>query len=142
MPHGGSQPGERRGGRKKGTPNKRTAALRAHLAATDSGFDPYGQMETLANELLSEIQQERAAGKPNQARIDQLRDMLARVLRDMVPYKRPRLAAMKVQGDPNAPLFDLTGLTDAELAFLRRTVLKATQIEEEPAEWLTSYTAR
>src|SRR5229473_6321488 len=31
---------EKRGGR-KGTPNKRTAALRARLAATDSGFDPY-----------------------------------------------------------------------------------------------------
>jgi hypothetical protein len=31
---------EKQGGR-KGTPNKRTAALRARLAATDSGFDPY-----------------------------------------------------------------------------------------------------
>jgi hypothetical protein len=29
----GSRPGERRGGRKKGTPNKRTAALRAALVA-------------------------------------------------------------------------------------------------------------
>jgi hypothetical protein len=29
----GSRPGERRGGRKKGTPNKRTAALRAALLA-------------------------------------------------------------------------------------------------------------
>lgn len=57
-------------------------------------------------------------------------DKAARVLRDMVPYKRPRLAAMKVQGDPSAPLFDLTTLTDSELAFLRRTVLKATQIDE------------
>jgi hypothetical protein len=56
--------------------------------------------------------------------------MLARVLRDMVPYKRPRLAAMKVQGDKDGPLFDLSALTDNELAFLRRTVLKATQIDE------------
>jgi hypothetical protein len=48
----------------------------------------------------------------------------------MVPYKRPRLAAMKVQGDRDSPLFDLSGLTDAELAFLRRTVLKAKQIDE------------
>src|SRR5260370_205146 len=129
MPRG-SGPGERRGGRKKGTPNKRTAALPARLAATDSGFDPYGQLEAPANELLSEIEQERAAPKPNQARIDQLRDMLARVLRDMVPYKRPRLTATKVSGDKDAPLFDLSTLTDNELAFLRRTILKAQPVNE------------
>ena len=48
----------------------------------------------------------------------------------MVPYKRPRLAAVKVQGDKDAPLFDLSQLTDSELAFLRRTVLKATPVGE------------
>ena len=62
--------------------------------------------------------------------VDDLLDKAARVLRDMVPYKRPRLAAMKVPGDKDAPLFDLSTLTDAELAFLRRTVLKAQQIDE------------
>src|SRR5215471_4059104 len=107
MPRG-SQPGERRGGRQKGSPNKRTAALRARLAATDSGFDPYGQLEALAKELLREIEQERSSPKPNQPRIDQLRDMLARVLRDLVPYKRPRLSAAKVSGDKDAPLFNLS----------------------------------
>jgi hypothetical protein len=53
-------PGRKTGGRAKGTPNKRTAALRAHLAAGDSGFDPYGQLETLARELLREIERERS----------------------------------------------------------------------------------
>jgi hypothetical protein len=129
MPRG-SQPGERRGGRRKGTPNKRTAALRAHLAATDSGFDPYGQLEALAKELLKEIEQERGSPKPNRSHIDQLRDMLARVLRDMVPYKRPRLTATKVSGDKDAPLFDLSSLSDSELAFLRRTILKAQPVNE------------
>jgi hypothetical protein len=38
VPRGGSKPGERRGGRKKGTPNKRTAARQA--AITASGKDP------------------------------------------------------------------------------------------------------
>jgi len=33
MPRGGSKPGERRGGRKKGTPNRRTAERQAILAA-------------------------------------------------------------------------------------------------------------
>jgi hypothetical protein len=123
-------PGRKTGGRAKGTPNKRTAALRAHIAATDSGFDPYNCLQDLAEELLNEVQQERGSPKSDQARIDQLRDMLARVLRDLIPYKRPKLTATKVSGDPAAPLFDLTGLTDNELAFLRRTILKAQQIDE------------
>jgi hypothetical protein len=41
----GSQPGERRGGRKKGTPNKTTKALKDAilLAAEEAGFDGQGQ---------------------------------------------------------------------------------------------------
>jgi hypothetical protein len=38
MARGGSKPGERRGGRQKGTPNKATAALQAEVAA--SGITP------------------------------------------------------------------------------------------------------
>jgi hypothetical protein len=34
MPRGGSKPGERRGGRKKGTPNKVTAKMRGTFAET------------------------------------------------------------------------------------------------------------
>lgn len=122
--------GRKTGGRAKGTPNKRTAALHAHLAATDSGFDPYAWLEALAKELLSEIERERRSPKPNKLRVDQLRDIVARVLRDMVPYTRPRLTATKVSGDKDAPLFDLSALSDSELAFLRRTVLKATMVDE------------
>jgi hypothetical protein len=40
------------------------------------------------------------------------------------------LQTTKVQGDKDSPLFDLSALSDSELAFLRRTVLKATQIDE------------
>ena len=47
-----------------------------------------------------------------------LLDEAARLLRDMVPYKRARLTAMKVPGDEDAPLFDLSALSDSELAFL------------------------
>jgi hypothetical protein len=46
------------------------------------------------------------------------------------PFVHPRLAATKVSGDKDAPLFDLSALTDNELAFLRRTVLNATPVEE------------
>jgi hypothetical protein len=39
MPRGGSRPGERRGGRKKGVPNKLTAEVRAAIMAA---FDKAG----------------------------------------------------------------------------------------------------
>jgi hypothetical protein len=55
------------------------------------------------------------------------RDEMAR---SAAPYCHPRLQTVKVQGDKDAPLFDLSGLTDSELAFLRRTVLKAQQVTE------------
>jgi hypothetical protein len=42
MARGGSQPGERRGGRKPGTPNKRTADIAAKMAAL--GCDPHTAM--------------------------------------------------------------------------------------------------
>jgi hypothetical protein len=36
---------------------------------------------------------------------------------------------MKVSGDEDAPLFNLSALSDSELAFLRRTILKAQQVD-------------
>jgi hypothetical protein len=47
------------------------------------------------------------------------------------PFVHPRLQTTKVQGDKDYPLFDLLALSDSELAFLRRTVLKAQQANEE-----------
>lgn len=43
MPGGGSKPGERRGGRQKGTPNKHTAMTREALweYATTKGVNPF-----------------------------------------------------------------------------------------------------
>jgi hypothetical protein len=131
MPRGGSKPGERRGGRQKGSLNKLSIGrMKAQVAVSVPEFDPYGQLEIIAKSFLERAHAEQHRDKPNIRLVDDLLDKAARVLRDMVPYKRPRLAAVKVQGDPNAPLFDLSGLTDSELAFLRRTVLKATPIGE------------
>jgi hypothetical protein len=45
------------------------------------------------------------------------------VLRDLARYEHPQISALKVAGDPNAPL-NLSGLTDAELAFFRRIMVK------------------
>ena len=63
--------------------------------------------------------------KQNQAVITDALDRCARILRDLAPYQTPKLAAVIVKGDQKAPL-NLSGLSDSELAFLRRTMLKIT----------------
>ncbi len=131
MPRGGSKPGERRGGRQKGTPNKLSIGrMKAQLVVSAPEFDPYDQLEIIAKTFLERARAEQHRDKPNMRFVDDLLDKAARVLRDMLPYKRARLTAMKVSGDRDAPLFDLSALSDQELLFLRRTILKAQQVDE------------
>ena len=121
MPRGGSKPGERRGGCQKGRLNK---------LSIGPEFDPYDQLEIIAKTFLERARAEQHRDKPNMRLVDELLDKAARVLRDMVPYTRPRLTATKVSGDRDAPLFDLSALSNSELTFLRRTILKAQQVDE------------
>jgi hypothetical protein len=131
MPRGGSKPGERRGGRQKGSLNKLSIGrVKARLAASAPEFDPYDQLEIIAKTFLAQAAAEQRRDRPNMRLVYDLFDKAARVLRDMVPYKRARLTAMKVSGDEDAPLFNLSSLSDGELAFLRRTILKAQQVDE------------
>jgi hypothetical protein len=125
MPRGGSKPGERRGGRQKGTPGR----VKAQLAVSAPEFDPYDQLEIIAKTFLEQAHAEQRLDRPNMRLVYDLFDKAARVLRDLVPYKRARLTAMKVSGDEDAPLFNLSALSDRELAFLRRTILKAQQVD-------------
>jgi hypothetical protein len=111
MPRGGSQPGERRSpGRPKGARNKKTKEMMARVEA--AGITPIDWMLAVLRDENASVER---------------RDEMAKAA---APYIHPRLQTTKVQGDPNAPLFDLTTLTDSELAFLRRTILKAQQVEE------------
>jgi hypothetical protein len=55
------------------------------------------------------------------------------------PFVHPKLATTKVQGDRDAPLFDLSQLTDSELAFLRRTILKATPVDAAVSDKMLKY---
>ena len=99
--------GRKTGGRKKGSRNKRPRELIERIEA--SGLVPLEYM-------LSVMRDESAP--------PERRDEMAKAA---APFVHPRLQTTKVQGDRDAPLF---ALTDNELAFLRRTVLKATQIDE------------
>ncbi|SRR5258708_10899904 len=113
MPRG-SQPGEHRGGRQKGTPNKKTREFIERIAA--SGLVPLEYM-------LSVMRDEK-----------QPQDVRMEMAKAAAPFVHPRLTATKVSGDKDAPLFDLSSLSDSELAFLRRTILKATPIGDERGE--------
>jgi hypothetical protein len=131
MPRGGSNPGERRGGRQKGSLNKLSIGrVKAQWAASAPEFDPYDQLEIVAKIFLERARAEQHRDRPNMRLVYDLLDKAARVLRDMVPYKRPRLSTTKVQVNKDYALYDLSKLSDSELAFVRRTLLKATVVHE------------
>jgi hypothetical protein len=131
MPRGGSNPGERRGGRQKGSLNKMSIGrMKTQFAVKAPEFDPYDQLEIIAKTFLERAHSEQHRDRPNMRLVYDLLDKAARVLRDMVPYKRPRLSTTKVQGDKDCALYDLSALSDSELASMRRLVLKATVVHE------------
>ena len=79
MPVGGSKPGERRGGRQKGTRNKATAAREAEIAA--SGLTPLDFMLNLLRDKNSSPEDRKWAAST------------------AAPYVHPRLAAVEHSGD-------------------------------------------
>ncbi len=93
---GGSKPGERRGGRQKGVPNKASAAKAEAIAA--SGLTPLdfllGVMRNTEHELSTRID----AGKA------------------VAPYIHPKLANIEVTGKGGGPVaLVTTSAHDAEL---------------------------
>jgi hypothetical protein len=91
----GSKPGERRGGRTKGTPNRATAAKAAEIAA--SGTTPLDYMLAVMRD---------SAAEPNR------RDDMAKAA---APYVHPKLQAIEHSGPDGGPI-EVTNLTDAQLA--------------------------
>lgn len=107
MPRG-SAPGERRGGRKRGTPNKRTAEIKAKAAdeaaeLAKSGETPLAYMLRVMRDDSSETQR---------------RDAMAA---KAAPYVHPTLSSISM--DANVNHYDR--LTDDELAAQRRAASEA-----------------
>jgi hypothetical protein len=135
MPRG-SKPGERRGGRQKGTPNKTVVAKAAHILAAAGetakapSFSAYTRLFELAQDYDRDLTIAVAKKPQNPIQIAECRDRLARTLKDLLPYEKPRLTTTKVQGDKDYPLFDLSALSEPELLSLRRIIRKAQQVDE------------
>jgi hypothetical protein len=113
-------------GRKKGAVAKR---LKYRLELAERGitdeFDAVLEMQNLADILLGSIAAERKKGEQaNPKRIAELMAQVQPILRDIAPYRHPRLAAVMVQTNPRRPL-NLATLSGSELAFLRQVLVKA-----------------
>ena len=81
------------------------------------------QLRVIAKHFLDQATAEGKKTKANMRWLNDCLDRAARVLRDIVPYEHPKLSAVKLGGDPNAPL-NLSSLSDAELAYFRRIMVK------------------
>ena len=89
MPRG-SKPGERRGGRQKGTPNKKTTAIQDKL--DKHGCDPIEQMAKLAMECIAEGDRATATG----------------LLKELAQYVVPKRKAIEVSGEEGAEPIRIT----------------------------------
>jgi hypothetical protein len=90
MPGGGAKPGERRGGRKKGSSNKRTeqrlAAMQEAVKKIEAALPDAFEGDSHA--LLASIYKD--PSQPIQLRMDAAKAAIA--------YERPRLAATELSG--------------------------------------------
>lgn len=91
----GSAPGERRGGRQKGTPNKRTAEFQAAVAA--SGIEPREFMLAVMRDETKELSVRMDAAKA------------------VAPYVHSRLSAIEHTGKDGGPI-EMTDANPRDLA--------------------------
>jgi hypothetical protein len=127
MPRG-SAPGERRGGRAKGTPNRLSIGrMKAEVASSATQLDALDQLRQLADTFRGFIEAELAKPKPSRDYLFACYDRVARILEKIVPYQRPKLQAITVAGVSTSPPRvppDLSRLSDEELDQLEKIVLK------------------
>ena len=84
MSRGGSKPGQRRGGRGKGTPNKKTMAVAEVLG--ELGLDPIKQMGQIAIDEHIEV------------------SIRVQVLKELCQYIAPKRKAVEITGEDGGPL--------------------------------------
>jgi hypothetical protein len=117
-------------GEKDGSPHAGNTAMTNGEIRRTAKFRAYARLVRLAEEIDAELAIAIAATPRKPAEIHDCQDRLMRVLKELIPYEKPRLAQLKVSGDKQNPLFDLSGLTDKELLAMRRMILKAKQVDE------------
>lgn len=123
----GLKPGERRGGRKKGVPNKRSVALREIAdRALAEGVSPLDVMLTTMRDLWHDAN---AGPAPNLGR----RMQAVAIAEKVAPYLHPKLTAVDMKA---AVSVDPDKISDAQLAAIAASggsgVAEAPDGPEEP----------
>lgn len=137
MPGGGSKPGERRGGRKKGTPNKRTVGVAEHISqlrqiikssprATPRApdFDSLSEMRTAAKLLKNVLVKAYEKYQAGELDAESIRKQLIEYLKacaEIAPYEYSKLASITLKAAPVDP----TKLTDEQLTTLEYIIAAA-----------------
>lgn len=111
MARGGSRPGERRGGRQKGTPNRRTSERMQAIEA--GGAMPLEIMLGAARTLWAKAHE---GGSVDLDMVERASSMA----KDAAPYVHPRLASVAHTGRDGGPIAvaDLSRLSNDQLATL------------------------
>jgi hypothetical protein len=103
--------------------NSRIKAMRSYRA--------WEKAIEVVEDVYAEYQMIKSAEHQRPAEMAECQERLMKSIKVVLPYEKPKLQVVKLQGDRNAPLFDLSSLSDKDLQFLRRTVLKAQEVPEE-----------
>jgi hypothetical protein len=128
MPRG-SRPGERRGGRAKGTRNKRSLpAIKAAIQAHNPDLDSLSLQRLSAAGVLVEIKKLLASNKYEPAELIDWYMKLARIAEGYVSYEHPRVSPVEREdrNDYNVEVHaDLSRLNTEQLIALKQLVLIA-----------------
>ena len=137
MPRGGSKPGERRGGRQKGTPNKRSLpAIRAAIQKIEPELDSLSLQRRAAGFVLAEINKLLTAGKYDPAVLVDWSVKLGRLAEGYIGYEYPRISPLEApsRNDYNVQVqADLARLNAEQLIALKHLALIASGGNTETA---------
>ena len=125
----GSKPGERRGGRQIGTPNKRSLpAIKAAILQRDPNLDSLSLQRRAAAFVLAEINKLLAGGQYKPAELVDWSVKLARIAEGYIAYEYPRVSPIESRdrNDYNVQVqADLSRLNAEQLIALKHLALIA-----------------
>jgi hypothetical protein len=129
MAGGGSKPGQRRGGRQKGTPNKRSLpAIKAAIAQREPNLDSISLQRRAAAVVRGEINKLLTAGEYDPVVAIDWCMKLARIAEGYIAYEHPRVSPIESRdrSDYNVQVqADLARLNAEQLIALKHLALIA-----------------
>jgi hypothetical protein len=129
MPRGGSKPGERRGGRAKGTPNKRSLpAIKAAIQVRNPNLDSLSLQRLAAAAVLSEINKLLDVKKYDPRELVDWYIKLARIAEGYISFENPRVSPVEREDRNDYDVqvqADLSRLNAEQLIALKQLALIA-----------------